>query len=49
MVTSSVENLEMSGIFTRHGNVSDFSKNQGIIREKILSGKIAQKYSLKLH
>ena len=41
-----LENLEMSGNLTAvrefdsyQGNVRDFTENQGIVREKILSGK----------
>jgi len=35
-VTTCLENLEMSGSLTA---VGDFTENQGIVREKILSGK----------
>jgi len=35
-MTSCLENLETSGILTA---VSDFTKSQGSVREKILSGK----------
>ena len=36
LIVTCLENLEMSGNLT---NVRDFTKNQGDVREKILSGK----------
>ena len=42
-VTTCLENLEMSKFDSCQGNVRDFSKNQGNVREKILSGKCCLK------
>jgi len=43
-LTTCLENLEMSGNFDScQGNVRDFTKSQGNVREKILSGKTCLK------
>ena len=38
-VTTCLENLEMSGNLTVVREIGEFTKNQGNVREKILSGK----------
>ena len=38
-MTTCLENLEMSEFDSCQGSVGDFTENQGIVREKILSGK----------